>query len=103
MMVEIENGITHYLPRSVVGYITTAIDGIEPCINLGQGLIIEEEVGHVAAFAQCVHMGMLNKKQVVSCDHLFFGRFRTIIKFRLYGAIEMNLLQIPAGFIIHAA
>ena len=103
VMVEIENGIAYNLSRAVVGYITPAIDGVKPRINLGQRLIIEEKVGHVTALAKRVYMGMLHKKQVVSCDHLFFGRFRAIIKFRLYGAIEINLLQVPAGFIIHAA
>ena len=102
-MIQIENGITHNLSRAMVGYIAAAVDGIEASINTCQRLFIQKQIGHIAALAQGVYVGMFNKKQVVSCDHLFFYCFRSISEFYLHSFVEVHLLQIPACFVIHTS
>ena len=62
MMVEIEDGITHDLPRSVVGDIAAAINGEELDTLLPQTVLIEQEVALLPAFAERVNMWVLIEK-----------------------------------------
>ena len=82
VMVEIENRIAYNLPRAVIGDVAATIDGVEPCINLIQRLIIEEKIGQSPLLPSVYTWGCSTKNKwsvVTTCSSGAFARLSNFV------------------------
>jgi hypothetical protein len=81
VVVEVEDGVAHDLPRPVVGDVAAAIDGEELHALLAHLGFVQQQVALLAALAQGVHVRVLAEEQVVLSKDLrtSSGAFRLAI------------------------
>src|SRR5690606_17870847 len=94
MVIEIEDRISDDLPWTVIGDIAAAIDREELDTLLLQLLFIQQKMLLLPALAQCVHMRMLAKKQMILCRHLPILRQRTVRDLPIDGGLKKLLLEV---------
>ena len=92
---QIENRIAYQLAQPVVGNIAAAVGTKVGSADFSQELPVDEQVRLVAAFAQCVDVGMFDQQQV-----LLFGRSLLFLQQELS---EEPLLYLPRFGVLRAA
>lgn len=102
-LVQVKDGVTYDLSRTMVGNVSTAVDLVKGGVLLIERFIVEQQVVFRAAFPEGVNVWMFAEEQMVlGWCVVFFCRI-AVIDLTLYSGFEKLLLQLPGLLVIDKA
>ena len=89
--IQIQNGVPHQLPWTVVGNVASSIGRVKTNSFFREGIIVNKQMVFIPAFPKCIDMRMLYKQQMM------FGRtlgvwVSAVVDFLAYGTLKQFLL-----------